>query len=46
MLIIYEFNVERLKKVGLDFERVESIREFFKVVMEVKKYIDVRISGC
>lgn len=46
LLIIYEFNVERLKKVGLDFERVESIREFFKVVMEVKKYIDVRISGC
>ena len=45
-LTIHELNVERLKKAGLDFERAESIREYLKVAMEAKKFIDVRISGC
>ncbi|ASJ15944.1 radical SAM family protein [Thermococcus chitonophagus] len=45
-LTIHELNVERLRKAGLDFERAESVREFLKVAMEAKKYIDVRISGC
>ncbi|AIU69426.1 radical SAM family protein [Thermococcus eurythermalis] len=45
-LTIHELNVERLKKAGLDFERAGSVRELLKTVMEAKKYIDVRISGC
>jgi len=45
-LTIHELNEERLRKAGLEFERAESIREYLKATMEVKKYIDVRISGC
>ncbi len=45
-LTVHELNVERLKKAGLDFDRAQSVRELIKTAMRVKKYIDVRISGC
>jgi len=45
-LTVHELNVERLKKAGLDFDRAQSVRELIKTAIRVKKYIDVRISGC
>ncbi len=45
-LTVHELNAERLRRAGLDFERAESVKDLLKTAMKVKKYIDVRVSGC